>query len=439
MKRLVFALAALLALSLPLAAQRLDAAVDLGLSGSSTDTSDFTVYGKLSPSFSLPIGTGAEFAGSGFVMGAYSTAYANDPSSPDGTAPLTYGLDQFRLETASKAPQAGIDALVFDLGRFRFQDPSGYVLSSPADGLAFAIRYPNLDLDFRSGYTGLLFEDDSTIFMSLADEANDGILGSPRLLAQAQIGLPNLLGESFALTVLSQSDLNPSSSFINSGSTVRDPSKGGRLNTQYFELESSGSISTVVYQAFLVYGTGTTLSWIATSATEGSYQYEPISSFFAGANASLPLPTLPIAGSTLGFELLYASGDTDGSLPLEGNTSSLSTAFTPVSTATLGEVFSPYLSNLIVGKADFGAKPSLFGLSFDGEFDLLTFFRPTLAPIYVTGVKLDPVSNYLGTEADLKISCGILSDIEVSCTIGVFIPQGQSIQGSGSVVASVKI
>jgi len=439
MKRLFLVLAAACALPAALMAQELSAALNTGLKASNTDVSDFTVYEEVAPNFTLPIGASAEFAGSGFIKGAYSSAYAANSASLDGTAPFTYGLDELRLEAIAKAPQAGIDSLVFDVGRFQFDDPSGDILYSPADGLGFSFRYPNLELNFRSAYTGLLFEDDSPISMSLADKANNGVFGSPRFLFETDLDVPNLFGQSFAFSVLGQNDLTPSSSILAEGSTTRDPSMGGRLSTQYFELEASGAISTVGYQAFVAYGTGTTLSWIASSPIAGSYEYKPISSFLGGFNASLPL-ALPIDGSTLACQFLFASGDTNASQPLEGNTQPVYGAFTPISSTSLGLVFSPSLSNIVLGELSFGAKPKIGTLSLDGLFKLMAFFRPTLGPIYVTSVNIAPSSSYLGSEADLSLSCGIRSDVEVSCSLGLFVPQSASnVQYSGSVVASIKI
>jgi hypothetical protein len=412
MKRLLgFVLSALL-VPAALVAEGFSLDLDSSASTSRKDVDDTTVYEELAPAFDFALGSSANFAGKGYVKFAYS--------SSDGTPAFSYSLQELRLKVVRQKPALGMKSFSYEIGRREFADPSSYILDSPADGLAFSFAYPWAELAFRSGYTGFTSVDDSTIEMSLADsrlEHSDNF-ASPRFLVQADLAFPSFFGQGLTFSFLSQDDLTSSSELLKKGDTSPDVEKGGRVDTQYFELMAEGTIaSTVSYGAFFVYGTGRTLAWLDTS-----YDWSTISSYFAGFRASAPLP-LPIDGSTLGLRFLFASGDKDASSGFEGAVASTFHRFTPVTQATLAQAFSPALSNLVVGELDYSASPRLGALRFDGQASLLGFFRPTAGPITgVSGIDPDSSSAYLGSEADLSLGYRILSDVGLSLSAGVFVP-----------------
>jgi hypothetical protein len=386
----------------------------------------FAIYEKATPSFSLPIGETSEIAGNGFVKVAFDWALP----STTLTVPFTYGLEQLRYELAVKKPSEAMSAFVFDTGRFAFSDPSGYILSSPADGFSFLFKYPAVEVALRSAYTGLLFLDDSNISMSLADQARVSAAtelgGSPRFIAQADLTLPRLFGQTFVLSCLSQNDLNPTTNLAKEGATSYEIGKGGKLTTQYFELMASGFAITVEYNVFFAYGSGTTLTWFADSASSSgySYQYKYISSFLTGAYASVPLGLpKPFNGSSVNARILFASGDKDASSATEGNTMDVYKAFTPISSNTIGtDVFLPELSNLVLAEASFLTSPTIGVCRIDGAVKVRSFLRPTAGPISEAGIDSGSTSSYLGTECDLSLSSGIFSDLRVSLISGVFVP-----------------
>jgi hypothetical protein len=395
-------------------------ALDTYLSASNAVVQDFTLYERATPSFVLPLGSKTELAGNGYIEGA--------ASSGDLTPPFTYGLKELRLETALKDPVPGMNAFVFDVGRMPFSDPSGYILSSPADGVSFAFKYPGFDVAFRSAYTGFLFlkDTDAPISMSLADATriseDKDLFGSPRFLVQADLGFPELFGQKFVFSFLSQNDLNPSDLLLSDGSTTPNASMGGRLDTQYFELKADGTISVVSYGAFFAYGSGRTLSWLS-----DHYGYASIASFLTGAQASFPVAAIPLDGATIGCQVVVASGDKNATSSVEGNTSSVFNRFTPISPVTtsdsaFGAVFLPQLGNLILGGVSLAATPTIGSIRFDGLFKLLTFFRPTSGPVSVSGIDPASTSSYLGSEADLSLSYRFFSDLGVSLTTGIFLP-----------------
>jgi hypothetical protein len=445
MKRIFLFLLATVVLSFSLFAQEFSMGLDTSLTAAKTDVQDYSLYEKATPSFVLPFGKVAELAGRGFVKVAYSSADLVDT--------FTYGLDQFRYELALKKPRGNMSAFVFDMGRQDFSDPSGNILSSPADGLSFLFKYPMAEFTFQTAYTGLLFLKDSSISMSLADQTRSAkgtdLTGSPRFLVQTNLTMPQVFGQALTLSFLSQDDLNPRSALIDEGTTTYVSGKGGRLTTQYFELTSTGAVFAFGYNAFFAYGTGKTLSWMvdpSVSVEDGghSYSYQPISSFLTGLSASVPL-ALPLDGSKLAFRFLFASGDKDMTSATEGNISEKAKCFVPINSPSLGAVFSPALGNIALGEASFAATPTIASHRINGLFRLISFFRPTSGPISVPGIDSTSSSPYLGTETDLSLSCGILSDVGISCLLGAFLPGSafdksySNIQYSGNVSLTVEM
>ncbi len=380
---------------------------------------DLSLSEKATPSFVLPFGKNSEIAGNGYLKVSYSSA---------GLAtPLLYSIDQLRYRLAIKNPQDGMKSFVFDAGRFSLSDPSSYVLSSPADGCSFSFSYPSVLVSFRSAYTGLLFLDSSEILLSAADKARSAaaksITGSPRFVAQATISMPSLFDQNVTFSAISQNDLNPESDLIAEGSTLYAPGKGGKLNTQYFELESRGVIQKIAYGAFFTYGSGSTLSWIADSPATGSYQYKPIASFLTGFNLSrqIELPQ-PFTATTVGGRLLVASGDKNATSSIEGNVSDVYTAFTPMNTSTLATVFSPSLSNLVFTELTFSTFIPVSSVKWNGTAKLGTYFRPTAGPISEAGLAPGSTASWLGNELDFTVSGRILSDVSLSFIGGLFVP-----------------
>jgi hypothetical protein len=444
MKGIVLAIVSTLVLPLALSAQEMSLALESSATVADTGIRSVSAYEKAIPSFSLPFGTVAELAGSGYVQANYSSLGSGAPHT------FIYGLEQLRFELALKKPQSSMSAFVLDVGRQDFKDPSGDILFSPADGISFSFKYPKAEVSFRAAYTGLLFLDDSLISISLADQnraiAGTALTGSPRALVQADLAIPQLFGQALTFSFLSQDDLNPPNSLVSEGSTTFDTGKGGRLSTQYLELRAVGGLSLVNYDAFFAYSMGRTLSWLkdSSSASGQSYQYAPISSFLTGVHASIQLP-LPVEGASLGLRALFASGDKDATSSIEGNSSSVYHAFVPINTPTLGLVFSPRLSNIALGEASLSATPLLGGLQVNGTLKLISFLRPSSGPISAPGLAPGSTDSYLGSEVDLALSCGILSDLGVSLSLGAFLPgtafdaSYKGLQYSGCITATVTL
>jgi hypothetical protein len=417
-------LAVLIALAIPSSLAAQEAAVDLQQSASYAGTENSPNYAvkglsastMLAPSFVLPMGSKAELRGLGYLK-------LNVPHS-GSVKLLGYDIQLMQFTLALKNPRPGMDAFVLEAGRTDFADPTGYVVSSPVDAMSFQFSYPGASFTFAAAYTGLLFLDTSPFTISLADQARSSadtsILGSRRLLGSARLDLPRFFGQTLSLSALVQNDLNDRNEFVATGSTAFQAEKGGALNTQYFGFNLAGSISSLSYSCFFDYGSGRILSWLpdASSASLHSYQLAPISSFIAGYSLELPVASLD---SSFGLKVLFASGDADATGPVEGNAAATYKRFTPLTRTTLGLVFSPYLANLVFIQASATAKDLLLP-RLTSSLKFMSFLRPTAGPISEPGIKAGSTSAYLGSELDITFLYGFMSDLDVSCTVGAFLP-----------------
>jgi hypothetical protein len=207
---------------------------------------------------------------------------------------------------------------------------------------------------------------------------------------------------------------------------------GGRLNTQYATLNATGPVyGNLFYGAWFTYGSGRTLTWLedTNSVTGFSYQYVPISAVMSGLSLDLYMPEK--LGSAANLRFIFASGDKDWTSVTEGNTAGDANQFIPLTATSLGTVFSPALSNLIVTELGgsmrpFSAVPVQTGLR------LMGFFRPTEGPVDASGLQTGETSSWLGFETDLYANYRIMSDMGLSLNGGLFFP-GISPNGAFSV------
>jgi len=202
-----------------------------------------------------------------------------------------------------------------------------------------------------------------------------------------------------------------------------DLTTGGKLDTQYFGLTISGPIlSSLFYDSFAYLGTGQSHSGIADD-------YSVLS--FLGS-AGLRYYMEDFLFSRMSFRFLYSSGDSDYTTSFtEGNTSGDSSNFVPISGKSTGLVFSPSLGNIFLTQLSYSLKPfSSMGNSVLKNIQLeltdVNFFRSTTGLISESGI--DPASDslYLGTEIDGTVNFRPFSDLGVSLSTGVFIPNNGS-------------
>jgi hypothetical protein len=322
----------------------------------------------------------------------------------------------------------------YAIGRSPFTDFTGLVLDQNADGLSMTVEFPIVSVSAGAAYTGLLLKPSSTILLSRAD-VNDAanpavIFATPRLLQLVQLTFPSVFRQRITVEAIVQEDMRDTvldiatpgkTDLVQAGATTQDGTRGGPVSTQYFGLGLDGGItSSLFYNLYGYMETGQELQY-----TAGAYAQVPILAYLAGAGIRWYAPNLLF--SVAGAKLIIASGDQDASTVIEGNSAGDANSFSPITRGTVGYLFSPQLSNVMIAEASYSLKP-LAGLG-AGLADLLqaqaradVFLRPTTGAISEPGVAAGTPSLYLGTEADLIVTARLFSDLGLTFTTGLFFP-----------------
>jgi len=391
----------------------------------------FSTGERLDGWWKVPFGVnGSVFEGSAHFDGSlYSD---DDPalSSTEKTTVVPTGdIDRVRAAFVFPSLMPAIKTLNFELGRLKFNDKNGLIVSHPADGVKLGIDLTYLTFNFQTGYTTLILRKSNGINLSLYDQDaksdKSRIFGNSRLLVQTGAEFPDVYGQSINVSFIAQQDLAPNSRLIPEWSTEEYfgmESRGGLVNTQYTTLDLNGQIiNNLFYSTFATYGSGKTLTWLKDndSPTGYSYQYVPISSVLAGLTFDYFMPSF--LNSSFNFRFLYASGDNDYSRSIEGNTSGTASQFIPLTASPLGNVFSPKLSNLVVAQLGGSLKP-VSSQALQTGVKCLAFFRPTYGPVNVSGLLPGSNASWLGFEADLYGMYRIMSDLGLSLNTGIFLP-----------------
>ena len=327
------------------------------------------------------------------------------------------------------------------LGRFTFTDFSGYVLNHTLDGAQFEQDFSFVKVTEAVGYSGLILKPVSLILMSSsdnADQSNSSVyFAAPRLIEKLEVLFT--VPVNITVSLLLQQDLRPGGQLIPVGEQYQTVTglSGGSLNTEYLGVGVSGAFaSSFYYNAFLYGCTGSTLSYQpdSTSVTGFSYQYAPIYALLGGFG--LKYYVEQTLSSRLEFQAVYSSGNADSTSYLEGNTSSYSTMFVPISQQVIGVAFMPQLGNLVMLNLNFSIKP--LGRS-DAVWKnlqlmarVLSYFRPTTGPISQPGLSATSSALYLGTEPDLVANFRPFSDFGLVLSTGVFLPEGGAFTGSAA-------
>lgn len=325
-------------------------------------------------------------------------------------------FDVLALTWALPKPGSDFQVLTGTVGRFTLAEATGLILNHPGDGLKFVANYKGFDLALAGAYTGYVNRSSASgISMTLQDEANaSGWFDSPRLVASLEAGFTPFWSQRFTFSALAQHDMNSSSGLLSTGTSVYSTTMGGTLDTQYFTLKAQGPVvDRLLYELFGTLGTGSTLSWIS-----GSYQYQPIVSFLTGGTLSYFAegPLEPVVRA----RVLVASGDPSATSAVEGNVRTIETLFLPMTSTTLGVVFSPALSNLIDYEIGGSLKP-VAGFGLVTGVKLLGFQRATAGVVNASGV-LSGGPVWMGEEADLTADWPLFSDLSASASAGAFLP-----------------
>jgi hypothetical protein len=361
--------------------------------------------------------------GSGFTMYRY------------GVPPQAFFVDVDLANLQGTFPPVGPGTrqLRFTAGRALFSEFTGLVLGHKADGIQLGLDYQGWSVSLAAAYTGLVSKGASTIELSrtdVTDVADTGVIfAPPRLVETLAVDVRFLSGQRVSFSCLLQQDLRGTfldltlpagPGIVTAGSTIYDPTRGGPVNSQYFGLGTSGSLSaSLYYDAYAYLGILEDLLF-----TGGSYQGFTSVAALAGASARYYFRS-PLY-SVLGGRVLFASGDSGAISVYEGATQ-LFSDFLPISRPTLSYVFSPQLSNIVLVEASYSLKPfsslaSEAARNLEVRLQADAYLRPTPGAISEPGISASDSSLYLGTEADLAVLFRPFSDVGLSLWGGLFIP-----------------
>lgn len=344
--------------------------------------------------------------------------------------PYLFDVDYLRLKGNFAVPDQPLSEFGFTLGRFMMSDVTKNILNHRLDGFRFDLLFPHAEVSTAFGFSGLLFSPTSTILLSKADynwvADTTKVLAPPRLVGMLTLHFPGfLLRQDLTISALMQEDIATGEE-LSDGESEYQPTKGGLLDTQYAGIRLSGPIvPTLFYSGYFFLNTGSMLTYI-----DDQYQYAPIIGFMAGGNVRLYFEELLY--SRIMLQYVFTSGDKDHTTYVEGNDGgsveeAVSSSFIPISSKTLGLVFSPRMGNIMYGQFQYSIKPLSMVSSdlwsrFQTTLDAYFFLRSTVSPIADSGIDPDSTETYLGTEIDLSINFRPVSDLGVALKSGLFLP-----------------
>jgi hypothetical protein len=344
----------------------------------------------------IPWISGGWAGGPGFYLSAkLGTAYEGE-SWKYGTPPLLFEVGRSELYWRP------LPALYLEMGRVRFEDPSGFVAAGLFDGITGSLGTDKVRLKAAGGYTGLLYKETAKIMMSQADaeqyslpldyEDSGTYFASRRVLVSLGAEFPSLTRKSaLALNGLAQFDANGRDSLVHSQYVT--------VKYTFMPLENldiSGKAA----------------------AGLGERETDLFGHFAAGAGFNWEVP---------GDLQDMAQGEVRWS---SGNVNEEVAAFMPVNGTAQGTVFTPRLSGLMTVKAVYAARVSrAFSVQGEGAYFLRTDGETVSGAGY-------PPSSYraLGGELYGSVVWVPLSDVMVRLGGGAFFPQWGDVFNSDAAV-----
>jgi hypothetical protein len=338
-------------------------------------------------------------------------------------------FDTFNFNLIYQDLGADVKKLKWTLGRYMLTDPTGLIVNQPIDGSVLDFDMGGYNLKLATGYSGLVMRSTTTLVLSKADQESEALLASPRLFGSVETSFV-LSGHTLTVAALAQQDQTNPSKLIKEWALAPQPAdKGGNVDSQYLTLKAEGPLADkVFYTLFTTFESGTTLSLLTDSSHSQYYQYKPITAFLAGGEANWFLPDF--LSATVTVKAMFASGDADATSPIEGNSKGNATLFVPINPTTLGVAFSPTLSNLGYYELSGSLKP-LQGETFVVGGKLMGFHRLVSGTVNASGV-LSNGPIWLGQELDVFANWQPYSDLQLTATVGAFVPTSGTFASSSS-------
>ena len=173
--------------------------------------------------------------------------------TPADSPKLLADLDRLTLSTEAIASEAGAATFGFTAGRSRYTDATGHVLGHTLDGVKMHLNMQRSSFRFGAGTTALIQKPANGIVLSRLDATDlsepTKLFAPPRLIADFEYRMLELFaGQDLAIAATIQEDLRPEEELTAVGTETADPAAGGRVDTQYVTLKSTGPIGPGIFQ-----------------------------------------------------------------------------------------------------------------------------------------------------------------------------------------------
>lgn len=318
---------------------------------------------------------------SSVYISADARFYGLFPLKPRAKAYYLPAAQSFRLGRTEWTGSTVIDGMGLNwaLGRTYFNDYSHKILNGLFDGAQVGLTFPQAELAFAAGYTGLTYKNDAKIRID-ADDAerlalSRTVLAPQRLFLSASAAFPELIpSHTFGLDVLGQFDL------------MR---RKTATHTQYFIPYIQGKMHRNV-------------SW----KLWGALQFGQDGRFFYSAASGLSLQYFnpQWRNFTVRGSLDWAGGDYDKKGAMR--------AFIPVTHLNHTRIAKTLFSDTFTAGVSASVRP-VQGLMTELAYTMLT--RPNNRKESV----------YTGSELLAALAYGFYNDFNLSVVSGVFIPKKQ--------------
>lgn len=323
-------------------------------------------------------------------------------SLPAGSEDLTYfaDLDLFRF-SASPVNKQGFK-FSFDAGRIPMSDATGFILNQKIDGMELRFSFPFGNIDFSSGYTGLLNARSSKSVIT-ADDGIDAVsddiyaFGSKRVIGKVIIQIPQAIGNiDFVAEGVGQYDLRRF--FTSSWQEI--------IDTAYGTISLSGPMMNKMYYSL----TGTYQTGIQELADDGQASEN---SLLAAARLDL----FPAKGNQLFAQFIYSPAPND-----------FFSGYIPITVQTAGNLFAGGYANLMRASAGWNFNPvKSFNLDFGGK----VFMN--------SGETATQSGTYNATEITGGATIKATSDLRFRFDSSVLLPNSQDLQYETSLKAILEL
>ncbi|HKL85749.1 MAG TPA: hypothetical protein VJ861_05405, partial [Treponemataceae bacterium] len=305
-------------------------------------------------------------------------------------------LDLLRF-SATPVDSTGLK-LSIDAGRIPVSDSTGFVINHVIDGTEFHFSFPFGNIDFSTGYTGLLNARSSSILMSIDDSQDAQTekiydLGSKRLIGKVVVQIPQAFGNvDFIAEGIGQYDMRR-----HLGNDWQE-----LIDTAYGTMALSGPVLNNLYYSLSgTYQTGVQELSNKTKSSENSFL------------ASARLDLFPSKGNQLFAQFVYTPSKND-----------FFSNYIPISTVSPGTLFPSGFTNLMRASAGWYFNPiSNFNFDFGGNVFLNSGDNGTSSEIYN--------SSEISGGATFKAT----SDLRFRLDSSIFLPNSENLQYQASLRA----